>query len=427
MYGAAMRRHAGRLWFLSLALIGALFSANAHAVPSFARQTGMQCAACHSTIPELNSFGRQFKLTGYTIASTEQIKGDSDLSLDSFAPLSMMLQAGFTHVSKTVPGTQNNDTQFPQQLSLFYAGRITPSVGAFSQITYDQTSAKFNWDNTEIRYAASTGNWIYGATLNNAPTVEDLWNTHGVWAFPWAGSATAPAPVAEPLTRRLAQDSLGIGGFAMFDSQIYGDVSMYRSAHLGQSQPDSTSVNTISGVAPYWRLAWQRYLGGDAWMLGTYGMRAVIIPSGIAKPGDTFTDVAIDTQYEHPLGADALTFHAAYQRERMRLDASDPATGSANAAFLRADGTYHLRTVASFSLGYQASKGDPTLYWGTKSGRPDSNALLIETAYLPWQNTKLVLQYTAYTKFDGARSDYDGAGRKASDNNTLYFLFWFLL
>jgi hypothetical protein len=29
-----------------------------------------------------------------------------------------------------------------------------------------------------------------------------------------------------------------------------------------------------------------------------------------------------------------------------------------------------------------------------------------------------------YTKFNGARNNYDGSGRNASDNNTLYLLAW---
>src|SRR5712692_5549394 len=39
----------------------------ARAVPSFARQTGMPCDACHSGgfYPELNNFGRMFKMNGY--------------------------------------------------------------------------------------------------------------------------------------------------------------------------------------------------------------------------------------------------------------------------------------------------------------------------------------------------------------------------
>ena len=40
------------------------------AVPSFARQTGQECPACHVSWPELTPYGRYFKLTGYTIGKT---------------------------------------------------------------------------------------------------------------------------------------------------------------------------------------------------------------------------------------------------------------------------------------------------------------------------------------------------------------------
>jgi hypothetical protein len=33
-------------------------------------------------------------------------------------------------------------------------------------------------------------------------------------------------------------------------------------------------------------------------------------------------------------------------------------------------------------------------------------------------------QYTVYTKYDGASTNYDGTGRNASDNNTLYLFAW---
>ena len=42
----------------------------ANAVPSFARQTGQECIACHVSFPELTPYGRYFKLTGYTIGKT---------------------------------------------------------------------------------------------------------------------------------------------------------------------------------------------------------------------------------------------------------------------------------------------------------------------------------------------------------------------
>ena len=35
-------------------------------LPSFARQTGQPCGACHTDFPSLTPYGRRFKLLGYT-------------------------------------------------------------------------------------------------------------------------------------------------------------------------------------------------------------------------------------------------------------------------------------------------------------------------------------------------------------------------
>lgn len=51
------------------ALLAAGLSSSAQAVPLFARQTGQNCVSCHAggQFPELTSYGRLFKLTGYTL------------------------------------------------------------------------------------------------------------------------------------------------------------------------------------------------------------------------------------------------------------------------------------------------------------------------------------------------------------------------
>ena len=51
-----------------------LANSNALAVPSFARQTGLPCQACHTTFPELTPFGRTFKLNGYTLTGSSSCR-----------------------------------------------------------------------------------------------------------------------------------------------------------------------------------------------------------------------------------------------------------------------------------------------------------------------------------------------------------------
>ena len=83
-------------------------SAPSWAVPSFARQTGMACAACHTVFPELTPFGREFKINGYVLDNIKQITGiDVDdkqtLALNSIPPISAMLQVSYTHTAKALP------------------------------------------------------------------------------------------------------------------------------------------------------------------------------------------------------------------------------------------------------------------------------------------------------------------------------------
>jgi hypothetical protein len=44
--------------------------------------------------------------------------------------------------------------------------------------------------------------------------------------------------------------------------------------------------------------------------------------------------------------------------------------------------------------------------------------------WLPLQYVRVGLQYTAYNTYSGASSNYDGFGRNASDNNSLFLYVW---
>ena len=103
----------------------------AWAVPSFARQTGMACAACHTVFPELTPFGREFKLNGYVLDNIKQVTGidttnRQTLSLNSIPPISLMAQISYTHTSGALPDpnlagalAKDGDVLFPQQVSFF--------------------------------------------------------------------------------------------------------------------------------------------------------------------------------------------------------------------------------------------------------------------------------------------------------------------
>src|SRR6202790_3635222 len=204
----------------------------AHAVPSYSRQTGLPCATCHFAPPELTPFGRKFKLDGYVFTTKAQITdgkdSDKDKSkkdhnsplhlLEAF-PLSVIFDTSFTSTSSPQPTTQNGNFQFPQAASLFLAGAWTSHVGSFVQVTYSTQGDHFSWDNTDIRYANKAGQlfgkpFTFGITLNNNPGVEDLWNSTPAWGFPFVGSNVAPGPSATAIINgSLGQDVAGVGGY----------------------------------------------------------------------------------------------------------------------------------------------------------------------------------------------------------------------
>ena len=225
-------------------------------IPSFSRQTGLACSACHTAFPHLTQFGRLFKLNGYTMTALQMVSaGDSgkrpSLKLDLIPPVSAMVMSSFTQMSKELPGTQNGTVQFPQQLSLFFGEAITPRLGTFLQVTYDPAAGTIGMDNADIRFAnhGTLGDKtvIYGATLNNNPTVQDVWNTVPAWGFPYASSAVAPSPAASAvLDGQLGQQVAGLGAYAFWDNHLYGEFSVYRSAVQGGNPlADTLSTNTI--------------------------------------------------------------------------------------------------------------------------------------------------------------------------------------
>ncbi|MFI5332121.1 MAG: cytochrome C, partial [Desulfobaccales bacterium] len=176
---------------VALAILGLWISLptnQAQAVPSFARQTGLECNSCHTMFPELTSVGRNFKLNGFTATK------HGDKSYEWPPPVSAMVQLSFTHLNKDRPPNSgfaggfglnfdpsnraNDNVNVPQAISLFYGSRIYGEhVGGLIQGTYDGVGNKFFLDNTDVRVTVKPELFgkplILGLTVNNNPTVSD--------------------------------------------------------------------------------------------------------------------------------------------------------------------------------------------------------------------------------------------------------------
>ena len=430
---------------MALAFLGGL-STRAMAVPSFAVQTGRPCSACHigGFGPQLTPFGREFKLGGYTLRS-------ATFNL----PVSAMAVASFVHTAKDQPGPPPphygvNDNLTIDQISVFVAGGLGSHLGAFVQTTYDGVARAFHWDNLDLRAVttATVGktSMVLGLSVNNAPTVQDAFNTLAGWGFPYTTSSLAPSAAAAPLVGSLAQNTLGVTAYAWINSQIYAEIGGYRSpssSFLIHAGVDPTDPGNIKGVAPYARIAYQKNFGDRNLELGVFGMRARLYPGHDQSLGltDGYTDLGMDASYQlFAPKKDVFTLNARYTYERQRLDASRALGLSrddrANLQDLRVDTSYYWHDKVGLTIGAFDTwgQGDQLLYPGNRTYRPDSSGIVAQLDGTPWGdgdsplgprfNMRVGLQYTAYLSFDGAGRNYDGLGRSAADNNTLRFFTW---
>lgn len=454
-FQGSLRRLSGRTQrrVAALCAVGGLLtvSASALAVPSFAEQTGMPCSQCHTVAygPALTAYGREFKLNGYVFGDAAH-----------FIPFALMAQGGYTRTSADLPDapaahTSVNGNFSVDQVSLFYAGRMSEHSGAFVQTTYSGPDRHFSWDNLDIRYArsfavGSTG-VVAGVTINNNPTVQDLWNSTPAWGFPYIGSALAPGPTAAPLITGVGQSVIGASAYAMVDGHWYLEAGGYKGLSdrwLSNVGLYADSNIHTQGLAPYWRFAYQGGNREQQWSVGTFGMRTELQPDPTVPQTDRYTDVGFDATYQFSNeGPHAFAANLSLIHEHANLDGTFALEGADSASqhlrTLNLDLTYaYERTwVGSVQFFNTTGSSDATLYGpdpvdGSNNGSPDSSGYTLQLEWVPfgkqdsfarpWLNLRLGLQYVGYSKFNGGTSNYDGFGRSAHDNNTLFAYFWII-
>lgn len=425
-----------------------LMTRPAEAVPAFAEQTGQACAACHygGFGPQLTPYGRTFKLEAYTYRGSDKIN----------VPLSAMLMASYVHTHKDPPAKPAphyalNDNTTLDQFSLFLAGGIGQHVGGFFQGTYDGVGRQPEWDNLDVRamrhVLVGHNDMVVGVTLNNAPSVQDLWNTLPSWGFPFSSSDLVPAPAAGTiLDGGLAQSVLGATAYLSWNGGLYAEAGAYWSPghqFLGAMGVDE-GAGRIHGAAPYVRVAYQKDLGTHNFEVGAFGFFPHIYPENDKSTGmtDNYSDYGIDASYAYSGdGKNIYVVNARYTHEKQHLAASNFVGDAAHADNklndIRFDASYYWHNVVGGTISAFNTWGsrDASLYADNRTLKPNSTGVMFEISATPWGNhpsrlgnrvnMRAGLQYIVYTRFDGAGSNYDGMGRDASANNAVRLYLWF--
>lgn len=425
------------------------------AVPSMARQTGYECSKCHTVFPELTPYGRQFKLGGFADSS---LKWD-EKPLAERLPIMLALQASRTSTSDTSAGG-TMPTDFPldkkliaQTVAIYYGGKITDNSGALIQYNYNGIEKQWGMEMFDARYANSMTlaekELAFGVTLNNSPTVSDIYNSTPSWGFPHTGTAATQMPAASLVDMTLSSKVSGIGVYGMWDDFVYAEVANYRTAKTGafrfvgwgqQWNSAELAGSVVEGSAPYWRLALQRESGPHSFAVGAYGMSAKLWQDVNDQSLGTnrFRDVAYDANYQYIQGDHSASARATWINEKQYwndavVNGGMASNSSDTLKTFRADFHYYLRRQWGGGLEYFKTTGstDDLRYntgdalMGSTNGSPNSKGWIAELNYLPLHNIKLALRYTRYQQFNGASTDYT-PGRNASDNNNVFLMGWFL-
>ncbi len=435
---------------LSSALIvgGGAYSINAMSMPSFARQTGWSCATCHTAFPQLTPMGRMFKLLGYTTYNVQRqqkveakLGKNTALLLMRLSQFSVFVQANYMDVknSAKASGGSPSGIEFPQAVSLFYAGEITPQVGTFFHVTRDSGTGQMVVDDSDVRWAHP---WavgrngqnlvITGLTFNNSVTEPDIYNSMPNWGAPFMASDAVgnSEPGGNLLVGGLAAAGAPIAGAGGYLAYLWGqdranwlylEADAYNGNALngtgatspgGYSGLEGVPVGKMDGTAPYLRVAYQRDWGNWNAELGAYWMTAKIWQTATNSGAENkYTDTVLQTQIQwlDTLNNNNLTILGNYFHEHQEFAGI---TGHQNETKINATYWYHDM------YGAQAGYVDVTATKNTNADNPQQTGYWLQGSYQPWYNMRLSVRYTGYNKFLDTTNN-------ASDANTWSLMSWF--
>ena len=430
----------------------------AQALPTFARQTGQSCIACHAggQFPELTPYGRIFKLTGYTMGNRTN-------------PFAAMVVTDVTKAANNMDPNANKIAPLNNQVifdfaSVFVAGKINENLGGFSQFTYsahNYIDDSCNWqghvtsDNFDLRFVQRdmdlNKDLITGLTLHNNPGVQDVWNTTPAWGYPYVSTTTGAfggMPIDVILNNgTLASQVAGLGAYAMYNKTIYIELTEYTTANRGlkflsggyRTGDTNNPLTYTQGTSPYLRLTLSHEWNAHNIMFGLFGLNTSIYPldPNTALPQYNigvlhYQDRGIDAQYQYLLEPHAFTAQLRATQENIHDDTQQNYLASARLNSYTVKASYVYNATYGMSLSFKSVKGSPDsqayasdgTYASGLGNSPNSILLTPEIFWMPVQNIRIGLQYNNFKQYLGASSNYDGNQRNASDNNSAFVYAW---
>ncbi|MBA3025474.1 MAG: hypothetical protein FP820_03595 [Sulfurimonas sp.] len=284
----------GALAFLALAQ-------SLHAVPAFARQTGLECFACHTgSQSNLNALGRKFAQSSYmmvkedtseSLLSGEKMGVDTDTVLNASIMLKARLEKGYdvvngkgevveTHDEEEI-GANRGVYEMFKTSTAHLAGKVVSNVGTLLEVREKEGRALLG------------GKFISSMKVDDASYAGvTLYSTDNYG--PFSGMETYNTGLYKPLrqfenhklTNAAQAADLGTGSATGIQA-YYGGESFF--ATIGAYIPlhHSDEIKASNSLIPFARLAYEQKIGDLNLIVGAYGLK------GKATADNTIWDTSL--------------------------------------------------------------------------------------------------------------------------------------
>lgn len=259
------------------------------ALPGFSRQTGKACMACHSqNIPKLNSYGREFALSGYTIYSDENqtqplIEGSEvPLGLASNLNASAVLKVRYVKMSQNAisnpseVGIGRGEIQVREGSGIYFGGRVADNFGGLASIKINPNDANDAMFDGKFILSYPALNGYGGLSLISTPK-------NGIFSALETYNTGLNAPIAQFENSYVtnAAQATGVGnGPATGLQAYYGNSSFFITAGFSVPAQNSDGLDAGASLLPFARISYAQPISNWNFMLGAYGF------SGDVKAND---------------------------------------------------------------------------------------------------------------------------------------------
>ena len=389
----------------------------AQATPAFARQMGMDCMSCHyQNIPKLNSFGREFKMSGFTMTGGQkELTSDTagGLSLPSTLNMAIVLKAR-VYVDDKTENTANGTTaktEIFDESAFILGGKIADNVGTSFEVGPG---------------GVFSGKVIFTTEALGGRVGASYSTTDALGAF--AGTETYTTGLYRPVrqfenrkkTNILQNLGIGAGEATVVQAYtningLYATVGAYAPTHAGSARTD------LDGFKLMARAAYEFSVANTTMMLGGYYIGGDVNKNLYAYSGDALYGIAdvdaldrtaygIDFQLENTVANMPLMVTAAYVLKNDYTSGFKAASAGFNDAHVYVEipgnTTGTEQDITGFSIDAQLNFTDQygvkAAFLNHNDNNVDINDYNVYSAGLEYnmrQNVRFVLEYS-YTSSD---------------------------